>query len=85
MSSERKVAVITGASRGMGAALVKAYRELLSPVGGFGVLTAARDAPERGLLTVLAKLSFPMRGNGSGPRFTGPRDDWQGVQKRPDN
>jgi len=27
MSSERKVAVITGASQGMGAALVEAYRD----------------------------------------------------------
>lgn len=27
MSTERKVAVITGASQGIGAALVKAYRE----------------------------------------------------------
>jgi NAD(P)-dependent dehydrogenase (short-subunit alcohol dehydrogenase family) len=32
MSSDRKVAVITGASQGMGAALVEAYRGL-----GYGV------------------------------------------------
>ena len=32
MSSERKVAVITGASQGMGAALVKAYRDRKSVV-----------------------------------------------------
>jgi NAD(P)-dependent dehydrogenase (short-subunit alcohol dehydrogenase family) len=38
MSSERKVAVITGASQGMGAALVKAYRDL-----GYGVVATARS------------------------------------------
>ena len=38
MSSERKVAVITGASQGMGAALVAAYRDL-----GYGVIATARS------------------------------------------
>ena len=38
MSSEEKVAVITGASRGMGAALVEAYRNL-----GYGVVATARS------------------------------------------
>ena len=38
MSSERKVAVITGASRGIGAALVEAYRHL-----GYGVVATARS------------------------------------------
>jgi NAD(P)-dependent dehydrogenase (short-subunit alcohol dehydrogenase family) len=38
MSSERKVAVITGASQGMGAALVEAYREL-----GHGVVATSRS------------------------------------------
>src|SRR5260221_13225236 len=38
MSSEKKVAVITGASRGMGAALVEAYRDL-----GYGVVATARS------------------------------------------
>src|SRR5438270_12955926 len=38
MSSERKVAVITGASRGMGAALVAAYRDR-----DYGVVATARS------------------------------------------
>src|SRR5712675_677844 len=38
MSSERKVAVITGASQGMGAALVKAYRDR-----DYGVVATARS------------------------------------------
>jgi NAD(P)-dependent dehydrogenase (short-subunit alcohol dehydrogenase family) len=38
MSSERKVAVITGASRGIGAALVEAYRNL-----DYGVVATARS------------------------------------------
>jgi len=38
MSSERKVAVITGASQGMGAALVEAYRHL-----DYGVVATARS------------------------------------------
>src|SRR3954467_9289309 len=38
MSSEKKVAVITGASRGMGAALVDAYRER-----DYGVVATARS------------------------------------------
>jgi len=38
VSSERKVAVITGASRGMGAALVEAYRDR-----GYGVVATARS------------------------------------------
>src|SRR5258707_3758697 len=37
MSSERKVAVITGASQGMGAALVEAYRDR-----DYGVVATAR-------------------------------------------
>ena len=37
MSSERKVAVITGASQGMGAALVAAYRDR-----DYGVVATAR-------------------------------------------
>jgi NAD(P)-dependent dehydrogenase (short-subunit alcohol dehydrogenase family) len=37
MSSDRKVAVITGASQGMGAALVKAYRDR------YGVVATARS------------------------------------------
>ncbi len=36
MGSERKVAVITGASQGIGAALVEAYRDL-----GYGVVVTA--------------------------------------------
>jgi NAD(P)-dependent dehydrogenase (short-subunit alcohol dehydrogenase family) len=38
MSSDRKVAVITGASQGMGAALVEAYRDL-----GYGVVATSRS------------------------------------------
>ena len=39
MSSERKVAVITGASRGIGAALADAYRDL-----DYAVVATARAA-----------------------------------------
>ena len=35
MGSERNVAVITGASQGIGAALVKAYRDALEPCNGW--------------------------------------------------
>src|SRR5215468_2629499 len=38
MNSETKVAVITGASRGIGAALVEAYRDR-----GYGVVATARS------------------------------------------
>src|SRR6202163_2363389 len=38
VSSEKKVAIITGASQGMGAALVEAYRGL-----GYGVVATARS------------------------------------------
>src|SRR5262245_22227810 len=38
MSSDRKVAVITGASQGIGAALVEAYRDC-----GYGVIATARS------------------------------------------
>src|SRR6201989_238789 len=38
MSNDRKVAVITGASQGMGAALVKAYRDR-----GYAVVATARS------------------------------------------
>ena len=38
MNSERKVAVITGASQGMGAALVEAYRDR-----DYGVVATARS------------------------------------------
>jgi len=38
MSSDRKIAVITGASQGMGAALVEAYRDR-----GYGVVATSRS------------------------------------------
>ncbi|HVJ51570.1 MAG TPA: SDR family oxidoreductase [Aliidongia sp.] len=38
MSSEQKVAIVTGASRGIGAGLVKAYREI-----GYGVVANSRS------------------------------------------
>jgi NAD(P)-dependent dehydrogenase (short-subunit alcohol dehydrogenase family) len=57
MSSERKVAVITGASRGIGAALVKAYRERdycvvatarsIGPVNDDQILVVPGDVTER--------------------------------------
>ena len=38
MKSERKVAIITGASRGIGAALLRAYRDI-----GYYVVASARS------------------------------------------
>jgi NAD(P)-dependent dehydrogenase (short-subunit alcohol dehydrogenase family) len=58
MAAERKVAVITGASQGIGAALVKAYRERdycvvaiarsIKPSGDQNVLAVPGDVTERG-------------------------------------
>ncbi|HTW36923.1 MAG TPA: SDR family oxidoreductase [Rhizomicrobium sp.] len=49
MNHERKVAVITGASGGIGAALVKAYREQ-----GYGVVATARSVKKSGDDDILA-------------------------------
>ncbi|SEH53906.1 NAD(P)-dependent dehydrogenase, short-chain alcohol dehydrogenase family [Mycolicibacterium rutilum] len=57
MSEQPKVAIITGASRGIGAALIPAYRKL-----GFAVVAAARsidDQHDPELLTVSADVSVP--------------------------
>jgi NAD(P)-dependent dehydrogenase (short-subunit alcohol dehydrogenase family) len=63
MSQHTKVAIVSGASRGIGAALVPAYRKL-----GYAVVATARsveptDDPE--VLTVAADIAEP----GSGARI----------------
>src|SRR6478672_654770 len=63
MSQPQKVAIITGASRGIGAALVPAYRKL-----GYAVVAVARsieDANDRDVLAVAVDVSQP----GSGARI----------------
>lgn len=57
MNTVQKVAVVTGASRGIGAALVSAYREL-----GYGVTATARSLDESSdpsVLTVSGDVSEP--------------------------
>ncbi|MFI8003505.1 SDR family NAD(P)-dependent oxidoreductase [Streptomyces sp. NPDC086010] len=60
MNATRKVAVITGASGGIGAALVKAYRAL-----GYAVTATGRSAPstsDPGVLAVAADVAEPGTG-----------------------
>ncbi|WP_329034079.1 SDR family oxidoreductase [Streptomyces sp. NBC_00178] len=60
MNATRKVAVITGASGGIGAALVKAYRAL-----GYAVTATGRTAPstsDPGVLAVAADVAEPGTG-----------------------
>lgn len=57
MGAERKVAIITGASRGIGEALVRAYRE-----SGFHVVANARSikpSPDPGILAVGGDVGDP--------------------------
>ena len=51
MTSKRKVVIITGASRGIGAALVKRFREL-----DYGVVATARSIMKTGFLSTDATL-----------------------------
>jgi NAD(P)-dependent dehydrogenase (short-subunit alcohol dehydrogenase family) len=60
MTQPQRVAVITGASRGIGAALVPAYRKL-----GYAVVAAARsieDANDNDVLAVAADIALPGSG-----------------------
>ena len=57
MGAERKVAIITGASRGIGEALVRAYRE-----SGFHVVANARSmkpSPDPDILAVGGDVGDP--------------------------
>jgi len=60
MSTAQKVAIVTGASQGIGAALVTAYRKL-----GYRVVAVSRNIQESGdpeILTIPADLSRPGAG-----------------------
>jgi len=65
MSSEQKVAIITGASQGIGAGLVQAYRKL-----GYAVVANSRHitpSSDPGVLTVPGDIADPE----TGPRLVG--------------
>jgi NAD(P)-dependent dehydrogenase (short-subunit alcohol dehydrogenase family) len=65
MSSEQKVAIITGASQGIGAGLVQAYRKL-----GYAVVANSRNitpSSDPGVLTVPGDIADPE----TGPRLAG--------------
>ena len=62
MSSEQKVAIITGASQGIGAGLVQAYRKL-----GYAVVANSRhitSSSDPGVLTVPGDIADPETGAG---------------------
>jgi NAD(P)-dependent dehydrogenase (short-subunit alcohol dehydrogenase family) len=65
MSHPQEVAVITGASRGIGAALVPAYRKL-----GYAVVAAARSIPESDDPEVL-NVPVDVAEKGAGARLVG--------------
>lgn len=60
MSTSKKVAVITGASRGIGAALVKAYRDLDYRV--VAVSRSIKSDPDQDILTVAGDIGDPAVG-----------------------
>lgn len=60
MSSEQMVAIITGASQGIGAGAVQAYRQL-----GYAVVANSRritPSSDPGVLTVPGDIAFPETG-----------------------
>ena len=60
MSSEQKVAIVTGASQGIGAGVVQAYRKL-----GYAVLANSRhitSSTDPGVLTVPGDVADPETG-----------------------
>jgi NAD(P)-dependent dehydrogenase (short-subunit alcohol dehydrogenase family) len=68
MSSGQKVAIITGASQGIGAGAVQAYRKL-----GYAVIANSRhitSSPDPAVLTVPGDIADPQTRapGGSGPR-----------------
>jgi NAD(P)-dependent dehydrogenase (short-subunit alcohol dehydrogenase family) len=60
MGTEQKVAVITGASQGIGAALVKAYRDQNYRV--VGVARSIKPSNDNGVLTIAGDVADPKTG-----------------------
>ena len=70
MNTTQKVAIVTGASQGIGAALVAAYRKLGYAVVANSRSIAASDDPE--ILTVPGDMAEP------GPAPASPSRRWRG-------